>query len=387
MYAMRLEELINACDIVLTVGSGGVGKTTTAAGISLYSALHGRSTLALTIDPAHRLADSLGIPEIGNVEKEIDLSGFASSNSDSKRGGLWAMMLEAKRTFDSMVEKYAPSKESAQKIFANPFYQHVSGALSGSQEYMAIEKLSELHEERRFDLIVLDTPPTAHALDFLTAPERMLAFLDQSVLQWFLKPYMTLSKLGFKTFKMSSTTLLRLGEKLTGAEVIKDFLEFFESFDGMYEGFRQRTETVNNILRRRETGFLLIATPQRAQLDEALAFSARLNSMGIPLLGVVINRATVLPNGGQIDIEKIEEELTSALAGANLELSQKEKLLHKISEVAGIFIRIMRQEREAVDAFAEKLGAQVPVFIVPRFEEDIHDLQGLYRFASALFEQ
>lgn len=383
----NLAELINACDIIVTVGSGGVGKTTTAAAISLYNALQGRRTLALTIDPAYRLADSLGIPEIGNVEKEIDLSGFGTKENHSKKGELWAMMLEAKRTFDNMVEKYAPSKESAQKIFANSFYQHISGALSGSQEYMAIEKLSELHEEKRFELIVLDTPPTAHALDFLTAPERMLAFLDQSVLQWFLRPYLTLSKLGFKTFKMSSTTLLKLGEKITGAEVIRDFLEFFESFDGMYEGFKQRSETVNNILHRPETGFLLVATPQKTQLEEAMAFHSRLKSMGITLMGVVVNRATVLPNDGKINADEIEKELESAFAKINLEFALIRELVQQITETTKIFAHIMAEEEKALENFSEKLGRDVPLFIIPRFEEDIHDLQGLYRFASVLFSE
>ncbi len=188
-----LGETIAGRDIVVCVGAGGVGKTTTSAAIGLKEALSGKKVLALTIDPARRLADALGMPDVGNEERSIPIE--LTGKTPKEGGGLWAMMLEAKRTFDQMVERYASSPEVAETIFKNPFYRHVSGALSGSQEYMAIEKLSELHEERRYDLIVLDTPPSANALDFLTAPERMMAFLDQSVLQWFLKPYLTLSRI------------------------------------------------------------------------------------------------------------------------------------------------------------------------------------------------
>lgn len=368
------------------MGSGGVGKTTAAAALALQSALDGRRTLVVTIDPAHRLADSLGMPEVGNTEKQIDLSQLKTERDRKNNGGLWAMMLEAKRTFDSMVGKYAPSQEAAKRIFANPFYQHISSALSGSQEYMAIEKLSELHSERRFDLIVLDTPPTAHALDFLSAPERMLEFLDQSVLQWFLKPYFTLSKLGMKTFKMTSTAFLKIAERMTGAEVIRDILDFFESFEGMYEGFRQRAETVDKILRRERTGFVLVTTPSRMAMDEALDFYRRLKKMGMPLLAALINRATVPPEGSDIEPEERDDFIEHALIELGRNDDAARRIARRMWENARAFRTLVKQERDEIESFREILGEETPVFIVPRFEEDIHDMHGLLRFAENVFD-
>jgi len=361
-----------------------VGKTTTAAALALHGALEGRCTLVVTIDPAHRLADSLGMPEVGNTEKEIDLSSLKGARG-KKNGGLFAMMLEAKRTFDNMVAKYAPSQDAANRIFSNPFYQHISGALSGSQEYMAIEKLSELHAERRFDLIVLDTPPTTHALDFLSAPERMLEFLDQSVLQWFLKPYLTLSRLGMKTFKMTSTAFLRVAERLTGAEVIRDILDFFESFEGMYEGFRQRAETVDKVLRRDRTGFVLVTTPSRMAIEEALNFYRRLKKMGMPLLAAIVNRATVPPEGIEMESVGRDEFLEKALneLGGNDETARR--IARRMWENARSFRTLVKQEQEEIKSLCEILGDETPVFIVPRFEEDVHDMQGLLQFAKELF--
>ena len=381
----NLGPLIEGRDILVSVGCGGVGKTTTAAAVALHCALEGGRSLALTIDPAHRLADSLGMPDIGGVEKEIDLSGLDNRRKKSDEGGLWAMMLEAKRTFDNMIVKYAPSPEAAKRIFANPFYQHVSGALSGSQEYMAIEKLSELHAEKRFDLIVLDTPPTAHALDFLSAPERMLQFLDHSVLQWFLKPYMTLSRLGMKTFKMTSTAALKVAERLTGAEVIRDILDFFESFEGMYEGFRQRAETVDKILRRDRTGFILVATPSRATLEEALKFYRRLKKMGMPLAAVIINRATVVPDGFSCDLLENEDALERAKQAAPLRGDKARIIIRRMWENARAVQTLMKQEQEEIASFREIIGDEAPLFVVPRFDEDIHDIEGLQRFAESLF--
>jgi len=372
-------------DIIVCVGTGGVGKTTTSAAIGLRESLAGKKTLVMTIDPARRLADALGIPEVGNEEHRIPLNGI-NFKSSSEGGSFWAMMLESKRTFDRMVEKYAPSPEVAEKIFQNPFYKHVSGALSGSQEYMAIEMLSELHEARRYDLIVLDTPPSASALDFLTAPERMMAFLNQSVLQWFLKPYLTLSRLSFNTFKMGSRAFLKIVEKVVGGAVIRDLLDFFEGFEGMYEGFKQRAETVDRILRRSRTGFVLVAAPSRMTLDEAKVFLGKLKEMGMPLAAVVINRATFLPEGidssfldrGRPTYDAVVEEV----GGID---SPESSIVTNMWENALGFRELISKEMEEIGKFRAGVEEDVSMVTAPRFDEDIHELEGLNRLAEFLY--
>ena len=380
-----LGETIAGRDIVVCVGAGGVGKTTTSAAIGLKEALSGKKVLALTIDPARRLADALGMPDVGNEERSIPIE--LTGKTPKEGGGLWAMMLEAKRTFDQMVERYASSPEVAETIFKNPFYRHVSGALSGSQEYMAIEKLSELHEERRYDLIVLDTPPSANALDFLTAPERMMAFLDQSVLQWFLKPYLTLSRMGIKTFQITSRAFLKVVGKLIGGEAIKDILDFFEGFEGMYDGFRQRAETVDRVLRRARTGFVLVATPSRMTLDETRLFLGKLKTMGMPPASVVINRATLPPPGTDLGcLDKNSGTLESMVDEVGGYETPEGSIVKYLWENALSFRELISKEMSAIESFRHELDSAVPTVSVPRFEEDIHELGGLLQLGDALYE-
>ena len=382
----ELGSVLDDRDIIVCVGTGGVGKTTTSAAIGLKEAMAGKNVLVLTIDPARRLADALGISKVGSEEIEIPIKGMME-NGEACAGKLSAMMLEAKRTFDQMVERYASSPEVAASIFKNPFYQHVSGALSGSQEYMAIEKLSELHDERKYDLIVLDTPPSANALDFFTAPERMMAFLDQSVLQWFLKPYMTLSRMGFKTFRMTSRAFLKTVEKLIGGQVIQDILDFFEGFDGMYEGFKQRAETVDRVLRRGRTGFVLVATPSRMTLDEARIFMEKLKNMGMPLVSVVINRATLPPEG--VDLSFLDEgpgvvdRLVEEVGGPD---SPGGPIIKNMYENAVGYRDLVYREVQNIREFREEMGSNIPTFTAPRLEEDIHELKGLKLLGDSLFK-
>jgi len=376
---------LSGCDIAVCVGTGGVGKTTTSAAIGMWEARAGRKVLVLTIDPARRLADALGISGVGDEECLITGNG-TGCESDNGEAGLWAMMLEAKRTFDQMVEKYAPGPEVARKIFDNPFYRHVSGALGGSQEYMAIEKLSQLHDEGRYDLIVLDTPPSANALDFFTAPERMMNFLDQGALQWFLKPYMKISGLGFKSFKSGARVFLKAIEKMVGWEVFSDLLDFFEGFEGMYEGFRRRAEVVDRILRRSRTRFVLVAAPARMTLEETSGFSRKLAAMGMNISAVVINRVTFAPEGCDLDFlergDEVKGALLDELGGPD---ARHASILDDLWENARDFRRIMAIEREEIRRFGDTLGGGANLVVVPRFEEDIHTLDGLKRLSEALY--
>ncbi len=385
MQSSGLGSALSGCDIAVCVGTGGVGKTTSGAAIGLAEAHAGRKVLVLTIDPARRLADALGISAVGNEECLITGGGI-DCDADPGQSGLWAMMLEAKRTFDQMVEKYAPSAEVAEKIFKNPFYQHVSGALGGSQEYMAIEKLSQLHDEGRYDLIVLDTPPSANALDFFTAPERMMNFLDQGALQWFLKPYMKISRFGFKSFKSGARIFLKAVEKMVGWEVFSDLLDFFEGFEGMYEGFKRRAEVVDRILRRSRTRFVLVATPARMTLDETAYFSQKLAGMGMNLSAVVINRATFPPQGCDLTFmergEEVKDSILEELGGPD---APEAALLDNLWENAKGFRQLIATEREDVRQFRDALSGSVDMVVVPKFDEDIHTLEGLKKLGDTLY--
>ena len=252
---MSVAPLIERKEIVICAGAGGVGKTTTAAAIALGMAERGLKVAVLTIDPARRLADSLGLPELGNEERQVEIDGS---------GELWAMMLDPKRTFDDLIEKHAPDERTRDAVLSNRIYQELSNAVAGSQEYMAMEKLYELHQEERYDLLVLDTPPSRNALDFLEAPERLSRFVDSRSLQLFLRP----GRLGLKVFGRGTGMLFSALQKVTGVDLLQDLSEFFASFGDMAEGFRERAARTSELLADRRTTFLLVTSPRRDAIDD-----------------------------------------------------------------------------------------------------------------------
>jgi anion-transporting ArsA/GET3 family ATPase len=363
-----LEAALAERQILVVCGSGGVGKTTTAAALGLRGALAGRRALVCTIDPSRRLATSLGLNQLSDKPRAIDLSKVAPDAS----GELSAMMLDTKRTFDALVERFAPSPAAARLILANRFYREGSNALAGSHEYMAMEKLLELHADERFDLIVLDTPPTRHALDFLEAPERMLAFLDTSVLRFFLKPYFSAGRLTIKVATKTGAMILDLADRLLGLQFLKDTSEFFLAFDGMYDGFKQRADRVHALLRDRESGFLLVSSPARQSLEEARYFHARLREKEMPFLAFVVNRTHLAPPArrGRQGAPVAEEP---ALAP---ELVERLLALHRDQQA------LARLERAAIARLEVDVGG--PILRVPEFEGDVHDLRGLREVANQL---
>ncbi|MCZ7583543.1 MAG: AAA family ATPase [Deltaproteobacteria bacterium] len=280
---MPFNTLIDHRRVIVCVGAGGVGKTTVAASIGLRAAMEGRRALVLTIDPARRLANALGLSELGNQRSTIELPKRA-------KGALYGMMLDQKRAFDELVHRIAPNADAEKRILDNHYYQQLSTALAGSHEYMAMEKLHEVWETNDYDLIVLDTPPTKHALDFLDAPKRMTEFLDAKVVQWFLHPYMKAGRIGFKFAQKSAAAIFRLLEKGTGYQALADLAEFFLAFDGLYEGFKRRAERVHRLLGDVETAFVLVTTPRHPAVDEAAFFRDRLRETRMPLASVVFNR-------------------------------------------------------------------------------------------------
>ena len=282
---MNVGDLLEDKQICICAGSGGVGKTTTSAAIAMGMAAQGLKVAVLTIDPAKRLANSLGLPELGNEERMIDPERFTAHGIEMK-GELWAMMLDAKRTFDDLVERHAPDEETRDRILQNRIYKEISNAMAGSQEYMAMEKLYELHQEARYDLLVLDTPPTRHALDFIDAPERMTRFIEGRSLQFFLKP----GRLGMRVVGRSGGMLFSALKRITGIDLLQDLSEFFQSFGDMAQGFSERAQRVKELLGQRGTTFLLVTAPEREAIDEGVFFWRRLKEARLPFGGVVVNK-------------------------------------------------------------------------------------------------
>jgi anion-transporting ArsA/GET3 family ATPase len=374
---MSLSKLLAEKTIIICTGAGGVGKTTVSASLALSAALSGRKTLVCTIDPAKRLADSLGLKELGNKEARIAQELLESAGA--KEGGeLWAMMLDSKRTFDDLIERIAPTPESRDRIMANRYYQTLTDALAGSQEFSAMEKLYDLWQSNRYDLIVLDTPPTRHALDFLDAPKRMTTFLDGSVIQWFVKPYMAAGRLGFKFVQRSAGLLFKILEKGTGYDAMADLAEFFLAFDGMYDGFKQRAAKVHELMGQEITSFVLVTSPQAPALSEAKYFAERLQEDKMPLGAVVFNRLHQSPT-------KLSTEEIAAIGAKGLsKVGKYAPVFDALVENLKTFVALAEADNEAIREFLSSLSLEPKHVTVPFFDHDVHDLTGLAEVAERL---
>jgi anion-transporting ArsA/GET3 family ATPase len=383
---MNLEDLVREKRVLVCVGSGGVGKTTTAAAIALEAAKYGKRACVLTIDPAKRLANAMGIDAIGNVPTRVEDAKFDSAGIGRPAGQLWAMMLDPKRTWDDLVMRFAPSPEQAQRILANNYYQQISSALAGSQEFMAMEKLYQLHESGKYDLVVLDTPPTRHAIDFLDAPAKMMGFMDERVLQVFLAPSKIAGKLGLGMFQ-SSFLMLKSLQTITGFDALREIADFIESLSGMHAGFRDRARTVEELLRGDTSTFLLVTSPNPPAIDEAKYFFFKLAEYRMPFGGFVMNRvhADVLTEPGAKDswlrlaanpaeiLEKLNLPADSDLAS---------RLVDNFTRAAA------RGEVDASQISRLRAACPGPYLwrSVPAFDTDIHDLSGLSSVGAFLFQ-
>ena len=362
--------------IAVCVGSGGVGKTTVAAALGLRRALEGGRVLVCTIDPARRLANALGLEALGNVESHVPDHRFREAGLAPK-GQLFAMMLDVKRTWDDLVARHAPDRARQERIYKNRLYQQLSSALAGSQEYMAMEKLYELATERDYDLVVLDTPPTAHALDFLEAPDRMLDFLGNETARTLLAPAAAAGRFGLKLFQLGGSYVAKTLARFTGGDVLSDLAELMGSFQGMYEGFKNRAAAVRTLLEQPDVGFVIVSSASPRSVDEALFFHERLHAEGMPIAGVVANRVTTrIWDGGPLPGS---DELRAALAATGAPDASLAARLTRTLDEHEIIARA--DAREVERFFAAARGAQVAV---PRLETDVHDLAGLARLAERL---
>ncbi len=354
---MSLDTLVSEGRIIICAGSGGVGKTTSAAVLAMEAARRGRRAVVVTIDPAKRLADALGLGDIGNEPKRID---------GDWPGELSAVMLDTKGTFDALVETYSDDPEQAERILANRFYRNISGALSGTQEYMAMEKLYALNADENFDVVVVDTPPTRHALDFLDAPRRLTNFLDHRLYRVLMSP----ARGVMKAVHVAAQTFVRSVSRVVGAEVLDDALAFFGAFSGMEEGFKERAEVVLELLEDPATAFVLVAAPRRDTVTEAQYFADRLAEAGLDVSALIVNRVHPV-----FTLDPLDRVTARATELADTPLGP---LARNLADFTAIAVR-EREHLEGLTATAEAVA------LVPYLNTDVHDMDGLDRIAAHLF--
>jgi len=354
-----LEQLVATKEVIVCTGSGGVGKTTTAAVIALEAARQGRRACVVTIDPAKRLADALGLESLSNTPSRID---------GPWPGELWALMLDTKTTFDDLVLQNAETPEQAEGILTNRFYRNISGALSGTQEYMAMEKLYQLHHDTGFDLVVVDTPPTRNALDFLEAPRRLTRFLDHRLYRVLMAPTRGIAR----AVNVAAQAFLRTVSRVVGGDVVGDAIAFFSAFDGMEAGFRDRAAATLELLSDDVTAFVLVAAPRREVVAEATYFAARLAEADIAVRALILNRMhpTFTTAAPATIAERAVRFAGSDLGGLYANLADLQQ--------------VARHEEEHLAGLAGKV-TPAPVIRVPFLDTDVHDLDGLAEIGQHLF--
>lgn len=371
-----IEDLIDHKEVIVCAGSGGVGKTTIAASIALRAALEGKKAAVLTIDPARRLATSLGLKELSNHPVKVNRRKFTAAGLDPI-GELHAMMLDTKTTFDEVVLQYAPTRAQAERIIANRFYRNISSTLSGTQEYMAMEKLYELHSSGDYDVLVVDTPPTRNALDFLDSPRRLTDFFESRMLRWFLIPYMKAGGGIMRVANVAANTFLRLVKRMVGGEVLQDTAEFFGNLEGMYDGFKERAQEVAALLRSDATTFVVVTSPSDESVGEATYFGSRLNESGLPFGALVVNR--VHPKlGDGIQVVKARHLRSLKEGGSDA------RLLAALLENEAAFMRVVGLEEDNLTALARKIPRHRWVR-VPYLEREAVDFPGLVAISEQMF--
>lgn len=355
--------------VVVLAGGGGVGKTTTAAGIGLGLARRGRRVCVLTIDPARRLADALGL-EAGTADEPVRVA-FDGADDGDDGGELWVVMLDTKATWDGLIRRYASDKASAERILANRVYREFSGAVAGSQEYMAVERLHELLESGRWDTVLLDTPPTRNALDFLDAPQRLHSFIDSRALQLLMKP----AAGGLGLLGRGASVFTGLLKRVAGVDLLGDLIEFFTAIGGLSAGFGQRAKAVQALMAEPRTVFLLVAAPQPESLAEASEFRRTLSGRAIHYGGLIVNRMT------RVDQRDHEDTVRWVLHDALPDPATAERAVAMHDTVCA---QAVHDER-LVDRHLRAGHGDEAVLLVPELPEDVHDVEGLAALERELF--
>jgi anion-transporting ArsA/GET3 family ATPase len=353
--------------VVICAGSGGVGKTTTSAALAMGLAASGLRVAVVTIDPAKRLANSLGLAELGNEPRLVDPARFAG-HGIVMEGELWAMMLDAKQTFDDLVERLAPDAAARDDVLGNRIYQQLSGAVAGSQEFTAVAKLWELDRSGRFDVLVLDTPPSRNALDFLDAPDRLTGFLEGRALRVFLAP----TGLAAKVVGAGTSVVFSVLRRLTGVDLLDDLGVFFRALGGLVDGFKERAEGVKALLGDPATTFLIVTSPEREPVEEAIFFRGKLADHDMPFGGLVVNRAHAL-DGAPDEPD-----------AAGLEAALGARLAAKVARAYGEERTLAERDAAAIERLRAETGDANPV-VVPQLAGDVHDIDGLVAVHDHLF--
>ncbi len=379
-----LDGLLASKEIVVACGPGGVGKTTTAAAAGAMAAARlGGKVLVLTVDPARRLADALGLEGIGNTERRVPDATFREAGV-KPMGELWAAMLDTKESWDSLVRLHAPDARTRDEILSNPLYRNISGRFVQSHDYIAMERLFEIHTDGKYDLIVVDTPPTRNALDFLDAPERMAEFFSSRLLRWLIVPYRS------KLVNFASKPFYQVADRILGTQFLEDVAQFFILFQSMYDGFVERAKAVHRLMADRRTSFIVVSTLEAVPLREAEFFAQALKDRRLHLGAIVLNK--VLPAylrdpSGEVVAEKLRDradELAEAL-GPKVHSGDVGQIRRVLVEVGRSYIdyRVVAQ-REA-EQQAELADVPEALVSVPYFDTDVYDLEGLLRLGAKLW--
>lgn len=368
--------------VVVCVGSGGVGKTTTSAALALQAAVDGKKVLVCTIDPARRLANSMGLESLTNTETRVPDEALAKIGAPVK-GQLFAMMLDLKRSWDEVIERYAPTPERRKAIMENRFYKQLSTALAGSQEYVAMEKLHALNQRGGYDLIVLDTPPTTNALDFLDAPNRVIDFLDSDAARWFVAgPMAGAGRMGLRVFQAGSAYAGKILARFTGQGTLEELARFLSALSGMYEGFKERAAAVRALLASDRAAFVVVTSPSPLPMEEALHFHQQLSKAQMRVAAVVANRVNVdFLRGAELDRGGLAQAVSSVDAPGVPGLG---KLGERLADTLSDEQVLASLDAAQLAKLRSALGA-TPLLAVPRFDHDVHDLTGLWEIDKALF--
>jgi anion-transporting ArsA/GET3 family ATPase len=381
-----LEQLTAAKEIVISTGSGGVGKTTTAAAIATMASIHlGGKVLVLTVDPAQRLANALGLERFGNAETRVPSDAFEEAGVEP-RGELWAAMLDTKQSWDDLVRQHAPDAATRDAILANPLYQNITGKFIQGHDYVAMERLYEIHTSGRYDLIVVDTPPTRNAIDFLDAPDRMADFFSSRLLRWLIAPYRS------RVVGLASKPFYSVADRILGSQFLSDIAEFFILFQSMYDGFVERAKAVTRLLESPSTTFVVVSTLEAAPAREAQFFMQLLDERKLPLGGLVLNKA--LPGGiftsdGAAAARQMCNDAEKVAAGLADVVGDRadvgEHLGRVLAEVGANFDNYQVVAAREAEQRAELARYSEVVATVPILDDDVTDLSGLIRIGEHLW--
>ena len=353
--------------ICIVAGSGGVGKTTASAAIALGLAAAGKRVAVVTIDPAKRLAQSLGLDELGNEPRRVDPALLASHGA-AIEGELWAMMLDPKATFDDLIARLSPDDQTREDVLGNRIYQQLSSAVAGSQEFTAVAKLYDLHHDGHFDVLVLDTPPSRNALDFLDAPDRLTDFFEGRALRLVLVP----TGVAARIMSRGTSVVFSILKRLTGVDLMDDIAVFFRALGGLMDGFKERAAGVKALLHDPATTFLIVTSPEREPVAEAIFFHGKLREAGMAFGGLIVNRVNV---AGDED----PDELRAQLVDDGLD----DALAEKVAQSAADLRRLAARDADQIESLKHELDEPDPV-VVPRLDVEVQDIEGLLALRDAL---